>query len=174
MAEDKNLTGSMKVSIDGTYTKTLDLTTPRDQLGANGAFTQSIANGAGAGQANVLWHDRRTLSAGEDDDLDLAGVLKDAFGDTVNLARIKGLLVIADANNTSKIFVGGGATHPVPLFDDPSDRIALDPGCSFALFVPTADGIPVSVGSADNIRVSHGDETSEDVSYRIVVMGADE
>ena len=47
-----------------------------------------LTDGTGAGAANRLWSDRRTLAASATEDLDLAGVLTEHLGGTLTLARI--------------------------------------------------------------------------------------
>lgn len=66
-----------------------------------------FSNGTGADQADLLWADERTLAASASEDLDLAGVLADAFGATLGMAEVVMILVIAAAANTNNVVVGG-------------------------------------------------------------------
>ena len=57
MAEAVSLQIVMKLI--GSMTNALDLTTPSDALSRD--YTITFANGTGANQANMWWHDQRTL-----------------------------------------------------------------------------------------------------------------
>ena len=47
---------------------------------------QKITDGTTANKADLLYADERTVTTGADDDIDLAGVLTDAFGTTITAA----------------------------------------------------------------------------------------
>jgi hypothetical protein len=89
------------------------------------AFTPTIEKitaltaGTGANQADILWMDERTVATAANDDLDLNGVLADAFGATVNMVEIVAVFVINEPRsgvaNTTNLTVGA-ATNPVTGF----------------------------------------------------------
>ena len=64
------LTSEITFKVTGTYTAAKDLSTVTDPL----ALSKSIplASGTGANQADLLFHDQRTIAASSNDDLDLA------------------------------------------------------------------------------------------------------
>lgn len=77
----------------------------------------SLSIGTGADQADILWMDERTVTTGANDDLDLNGVLTNAFGATVNAVEIVAMFIINEPRagspaNTTTLTVGAG-TNPV-------------------------------------------------------------
>lgn len=88
-----------------------------DFSGSMQALVQ-LVDGTGEGQANIAFMDERTVLTAANDDIDLAGVLTDAFGATVAGAEIVCLFVInkprldTDAANTTNLTIGVG-TNPV-------------------------------------------------------------
>src|SRR5262245_22903335 len=130
------LTASLGVSSE--LTNPLDLSTPSSVL--NFARQIVLGQGAGANQADMIWHDRRNIAASSTDSLDLAGVLTGPFGGTaLTFARIKMLIVAPLATNTNNINVQrpSGATG-VPLFLATADGIVIKPGGFLWWFDPTA------------------------------------
>lgn len=130
----------------------------------------SFTSGTGANQADVAVPDTRTLAASTSEDIDLAGVLTDAFGATITMAEVVGIIVYADPANTNNVVVGD-ATSPVPLFGGTNPTVAVKPGGIFVLFAPDAAGqFTVGAGSTDDLKVANsGSGTS--VTYTIVVLG---
>ena len=82
-----SLSGKVNVLLNLTHTKALDLDTLQDTISETrgAAFT----SGTGANQADIIFHDRRTLADNANETLNLydSGSLLDAFGD-LQLARI--------------------------------------------------------------------------------------
>lgn len=76
----------------------------------------NLTNGTGAGQANILWTDQRTVATASNDDLDLSGILIDAIGQTVSAVEIVGIMIVnaprEGAANTTSLTIGAG-TNPV-------------------------------------------------------------
>lgn len=154
------------------YTSVLDLVTGSAPLSYR--HRVSLASGTGAGQADLLFSDTRTVNASSNDDLDLAGSLTNAFGATLTFARIKALIVTAAAGNTNNVLVGGDATNTfLTWVGAEADNVILRPGACLALFAGVADatGYAVTAGTGDLLRISNsGAGTS--VTYDIVILGA--
>lgn len=133
----------------------------------------SLTDGAAAGQANRVFSDRRTLAASGAEDLDLAGVLLDAFGATITFARIKGLYIAAAAANTNNVVIGADATNPWATLLNATGTVTLRPGASFAAFAGAADGTgyAVTAGTGDLLQVANSGAGSS-VEYDIFVVGA--
>jgi hypothetical protein len=76
----------------------------------------SLTNGTAAGQADLVFFDERTVASATNLDLDLNGVLLDAFGVTINAVELVALFIInaprSGAANTTALTLGGG-TNPV-------------------------------------------------------------
>lgn len=131
----------------------------------------SMPNGTGAGQADKVWEDTRTIAASGTDDLDLAGTaLQDAFGANVTFVKVKGIFVYAWPTNTNNVVVGGAAaTQFVGPFGAATHTVALQPDQFFAI---TAGGAGWAVGASasDLLRVANSGGGTE-VKYDIVILG---
>jgi hypothetical protein len=164
------LTSSFKLSAQATLTSVLDLGT----ASAPASLTSSVAlaTGTGAGQADKVFADTRTLSASATEDLDLAGVLTDALGTAITFARIKAVIVTADADNTNSVQITRPASNGVPLFMAAGDGIALRPGASFAWFAGDADatGVAVTAGTGDLLTLTNS-AGSTGVTYSVLIVG---
>jgi hypothetical protein len=129
-----------------------------------------FANGIGAGQADLLFVDSRTVNASGNDDIDLAGALTDALGATVTAAEIVGLIVDSDPGNTTVLTVGVAGTNPwTTMFAASGDGIKVFPGGIFVNFARDASGLgAVGAGSADVLRIANASGAS--ATYRIAVL----
>lgn len=160
---------TVKAGIRGNHTSALDLGTaalPVDVL-ANIA----LADGTGADQADRIFTDTRTLTASATEDLDLAGVLTDAFGATITMARIKAILVKAASGNTNNVNVSRPASNGVPLFLAASDGIPVLPGGAFLWVAPNAAGVAVTASTGDLLTFTNSAGTTS-VTYDVVIVGA--
>lgn len=131
-----------------------------------------LANGTGAGQADVTFVDTRTLAASGTEDLDLAGALTDPLGGAAAFARVKLLVVQAAAGNTNNVNVTRPASNGAPLFLAAGDGVSLRPGEFLMLAVGAEDatGHAVTGGTGDLLTVTNsGGGTS--VTYSIAVVG---
>lgn len=133
-----------------------------------------LASGTGAGQADLVFSDTRTIAASGNDDIDLAGGLTDALGNTLTFARVKGLIVSAAEGNTNNVHVGGDATSTfLTWVGAEADYVVLRPGATLALFAGPADatGYAVTASTGDLLRITNGSSGSS-VTYDIVIVGA--
>jgi len=165
------LKADLNVSINAALTSALDLNFPSSQL--DYVKTINLASGTGAGQADRIWHDKRTLTASATEDLDLAGALLDALGGTFILARVKALLVKAADANANNVVVGAAAATAWAALLGATGTVTLRPGTIFAAFAGKADatGYAVGAGATDFLRVANGAAGSP-VDYEIVIIGA--
>ena len=159
--------GNTSLKILANTSKVLDLGTVSFPL--NWTSTQAWTDGTGAGKYQIAWTDTRTTD-GTGEDLDLAGVLKDAFGQTLTFTVLKVIAVSASSSNTQPILIGAGG-HPVAgLFGDTaSDIIKVRPGGTITIVAPDATGYPVTANSADDLMIKAGATAS--VTYSIMVLG---
>lgn len=132
---------------------------------------QDFTSGAGADQADMMWTDRRTLSASATEDLDLAGVLVNALGQTQTFARIKAIMVKAAAGNTNNVNVIRPAANGVPLFLAAGDGIAVKPDGLFLWVAPDASGVAVTPATGDLLTITNSG-AGTGVTYDIVIIGA--
>lgn len=138
------------------------------------SFTPSITfgDGSGANQITRIFADNRTISASSNDDLDLAGVLVDAIGQTVALARVRGILIRAAAANVNNIVVGGASSNGFISWAGASAHtVIVRPGGLLLLAAPDATAYGVTAGTADILRIANSGAGST-VNYDIVILGA--
>ena len=160
------LTATYRHFVDARLTKSLDLSTPIDAV--NKDEKTAFTNGTGADQGDLLWHDTRTIVASGTDDLDLNGVLTDAFGDTVSALRVKAIYI----KNTSAVATIGVAAAPAAGWTNfPFSSVAMQPGESRSALSPGATGLAVTAGSSDTIRVTNNDGGNA-ATYDIIVIAA--
>lgn len=163
------LTSRLLLDFDADYTSPLDLSTTINSLG----FTRQInlASGTGAGQADKIWHDERTLTASSSEDLDLAGTLVDAFGVTLTFARVKGIVVYASPANTNNVVLGNVTNGIVGWFGAATHTISVRPGGLFTIFATDATAYAVTAGTADLLHVANSG-AGTGVTYDVVVIGS--
>lgn len=131
---------------------------------------KTLINGTAADQADIAWADERTIAASGSEDLDLAGVLADAFGATVDMAEVVAILIIADAGNTNDVVVGD-ASAPVPLFGGTNPTFSVPPGGFFFVAAPDASGLfTVGAGSTDDLKIANS-SSGTGVTYQIAIIG---
>jgi hypothetical protein len=164
------LTTKLVTTLVATLTDPLDLSTPSDALSY--AARTTLSTGTGANQANMMWHDKRTIAASTDEDLDLAGTLVNGLGDVQTFARVKALLVSAAAANTNNVNVTSDGTAGVPgLFLALGDGVVVRPGGLFLWVAPDATGAVVTATTGDLLTVANSGAGST-VTYDVVIIGA--
>lgn len=160
----------ISLSILATLTSGLDLSTVGTTPLSYPKLIE-LTSGTGANQADKLWFDQRTLTASATENLDLAGVLTDAFGATVTFARIKLIGVFASSGNTNLVQVGGAASNQfINWVANSSDIVNVRPGGFFLLGAPDATGYAVTAGTGDQLRIANS-AGSTSVTYDIVFIG---
>ncbi len=160
------LTAILNMFLDGKYTKALDLDTVTDRLSKN--FNTHFANGAGASQVNLQFHDKRTLAAGASEDLDLAGGLVDAFGQALTFAKIK-LLFLKNLSTTQTLTVGGAAANAwVGPFGAATHTLSIKPG-GIATLILDPNGFAVTAGTGDLLKVLNSAGATCD--YYLIIWG---
>lgn len=127
-----------------------------------------FTEGTGAGQFDRAYIAERTVALSTNDDLDLAGVLTDAFGNVITAAEIVALLIVSDTTNTVTLTVGGGANPWIAPWIATGDGVKVQPGGLFLLVAPDANGIGVVVAATgDILRIANGAAQSK---YKIAVL----
>lgn len=135
------------------------------------AVEYAFANGTGANQANAVFTDARSINASSDEELDLAGVLAEAFGATLTFTKVKLFAIVADAGNTNDVVVGGAGSNAWSApFGDPTDTVKVRPGGALLLVAPNAAGYAVTAGSADKLKVANSGSGTA-VGYKILIVG---
>jgi hypothetical protein len=168
-----SLSATIKLALALAQTASGDIESANSQ--ANPAYAISYSDGAGAGQANVLFTDRRTIAASANESLDLSGALANLLGSAV-FARVKAIVIkAADANPADgKLRVTRPASNGVAFANiTAGDSIFPDiaPG-GIAIFVdPGATGTAVTAATGDLVNIANTSATAEAV-YDIIVIGA--
>lgn len=164
-----SLSAELTARVRASHTGVLDLGTAELPIAVSAVIT--LTNGTGANQVDRLFSDTRVINASSNDDLDLAGVLTDAFGATITFARIKAIYVKAAAGNTNNVVVGGAASAQLAnVFGDVSDKIVVRPGGFLLLAAPDVTAYAVTATTADILRIANS-SSGTSVSYDIVLLG---
>lgn len=120
-------------------------------------------------QADLLYRATRTLAASANEDLDLAGVLANALGATVNAAEVVAIVIEAASGNTNDVRYGPAASAGALLgFADATDRRAIAPGDFEAM--TCRRGWPVTATTADKLNIANAGAGTP-VTYTITVIG---
>jgi hypothetical protein len=165
------LISKASLSISANLTSALDLVTASAPLLKT--YETALQSGTGAGQADRVFSDTRTLAASASEDLDLAGVLTDAFGAAITFVKIKALIVSAAAANTNNVLVGGVSAGLSTIITPAATGIVVvRPGATFAVFAGAADstGYAVTATTADLLHIANSTSGSS-VTYDIVIIG---
>lgn len=160
------ISGTIKPSWNIVETKSLDLSTPRDALSLS--ETHTITDGTGADQFDEHFHDTRPIAAGANDDLDLAGGLTDAFGNTITFSAIKALQIIN--SGTVEIQIDQSVANGFTAWFTGIQKIPA--GGTLQLVAPTAAGYAVTAGTGDILRITNNDGSTA-ASYKIAIGGID-
>lgn len=161
--------GNLKLVADCLYNAGLDIGDGKHVI--NKTYDVAFSNGTGANQANMVFTDQRTLSASGTEDLDLAGGLTDAFGNTITFTSIKGIFIYAATGNTNDVLVGGAASNQfIEWVSNASDVIVVKPGGFFGLCNPAANGYAVTASTGDLLKVANS-SSGTSVTYDIIIVG---
>ena len=160
-----SLETTLVVEIKAVHTSPLDMTTPTENL--RQIYQMDLLNGTSADQADQIWSDQRSTSGS--DDIDFEGGLTNAFGATLNPARVALLFIkntTAVGGGNLKIGAIGGATALLLGFADNEDSWAVPPGGIFLVTRPDSSGWATAPG-ADILRCA---ATSGTVTYDIIAV----
>lgn len=163
------LTASLIARIQAEHSRVLDLATGAFRVDKRSQI--DLTSGTGSGQADLIWHDTRTLTASGTEDLDLVS-LTDAFGQTATFARIKAILIVASSSNNAanSVQITRPASNGVPLFMAAGDGISLAAGEHF-MWAASGSGKTVTASTGDLITVTNSAGTNS-VTYDVVIIGA--
>ncbi|MBW7967579.1 hypothetical protein [Bradyrhizobium sp. BR 10261] len=162
-----SLKSTVRASIFAINTKSLDGRDVVDRMPDSADI--HLGSGTGYGNADIAFMDTRTLAASTSENLDLAGALTDAFGQTINAAKVKAIEIENPEASLSSLTVGAAASN---TFNGPlggaTYTIVLAPGDK-AVFV-SRTGWTVTAGTGDLLKVANGAGGS--VNYNIKVIAA--
>ena len=125
-----------------------------------------LSSGTGSGAADLKFSIIETVgTSGTTHDLN---ALVDGDGRTINMVKVKAILVIADAANTNTIVVGNAATNQ---FQGPlsavTETITLPAGGRMLLMAPVS-GWACTNGASDKLKVAGGAASQ---TYTMKIIG---
>ncbi len=135
----------------------------------------TLTDGTVADAADLLFIDERTVASATNDDLDLAGSLSDAFGNTLTFAEIVAILVIngpiTGSANTTDLTIGAGSNPFVGFLGGTTPTIGpIGPSGVVFIACPDAGGIgAVTASTADILRIANSSGAS--ATYQIAILG---
>jgi len=138
----------------------------------NKTYSTVLTSGVAAGNADVCWHDQRTIAPSSNDDLDLAGVLTGLVGGTATFVKVKAIIVFAATGNTNNVVMSGAATNGFTAVLNSTGTAQIRPGACLAVFAGVGDSNAYAVvaGTGDILRLTNGGAGTS-VTYDIIVIG---
>lgn len=162
-------TSTLQVILNSQFSKSQDLSTAKDILNFKRIF--QISDGIGASKAESIFHDQRTLTASSSEDIDLNGILLDAFGVAIPFTKIKTMIFAAENSNVNDVLIGGAATNQfATMFSDITDELILRPGGLIVLHDPGANGYLVTPATGDLLKIANSAGGSS-VIFDIIIIG---
>jgi hypothetical protein len=158
------LNALIRLAITATHIKDLDLADPRDTLALT--LEQAFTPGNGSGQADRIFHDKRTLADAATEDIDLYGGLTDAFGVTINFAKVKAL-IIKNLSTTQTLSIGGATATQLSNWVANVNDIVVVPAGGFLCLVNPAGYAVTSI--LDLLKIANSAGAVCD--YDIVIIG---
>lgn len=160
------LTSSIQLTVGSNHTASVGLSTAKDDVGYS--VNRSFSNGSGTTQvADLVYHASRSLASSTAEDLDFAGVLTDAFGNTLTFARIKS--VVIENTSTTETLTIGGDDNSIPFFAPATATVTIPPSGVLSLVGPLGGWI-VTADTGDILQVTNSAGAA--TIYKIHVVGA--
>lgn len=124
--------------------------------------------GTTADKVDIIFSDERSVNASSNDDIDLSGVLADAFGATIAAVEIV-FIAIKNLSTSQTLTIGVAGTNPwVTMWAASGDGIKVFPRGVFMNAAPDASGLGAVVGGAsDVLRVANGSGSA--ALYEIII-----
>ena len=166
------LTVTLTARIEATQTGPNDYA---DNFSSVVSAVLAALDGTTANKADLIFAAQRTVTTGANDDIDLAGVLTDAFGVTLTFVELVGILIInapiTGAANMTDLTIGLGSNPFLGFLGGTTPTIGpIKPGGAFMIFAGDAAGIgTVGAASSDILRVANSSGAT--ANYQIVIIG---
>lgn len=161
------VTASVELRIKAALAGTNDLGTPRLNIDPIEEILQIVAGTDATNKCDLLFSDTRTLAASATENLDLAGVLANAFGATITAAEIVLIFIRAKAANTNSVIVGNvtnGFVGPLTA----TGTYTIKPGEYF--LAVSKSGWGVTAATADLLKIANSGGTTG-VDYDVLIIG---
>ena len=162
------LSGTIMGLVDLVETNALDLVQPSGHLLKKGKIVYT--DGTGLNKIQQLFSDQRLLADGANENLDLAAVLVDMYGNSLTFANIKGVLIASAAANTTNLTLTEPAANGlINMFVAASDGIIIQPGGVFLHATPSIAGLPVTAGTGDLLNIANAAGAA--ATYDVAIWG---
>lgn len=161
------VTAEYSLSITAALFGSNDLGTPKLQISPISELIQFEQGTNTVGKADLMFSDTRTLAASATEDLDLSGVLTDAFGAVITGAELLLIYVKAAAANVNNVQLTRSAANGVPIFMAAGDGYAIKPGKHFDII--DRDGITITPATGDKITLTNSG-AGNSVTYNILII----
>lgn len=171
------LSGTMTLALRAALTGTADFGAPSSNPDMTLQYT--FADGFGAGQADLIWLDERSVASASNDDIDLS-----PFTDALGLSRapveLVGLIIVnapkSGAANTTNLTVGVGTNPVTPGFLGGTTPTVgpIRPGGIFMLWnSENAAGMGViTAATADILRIANSSGATAVYQIALVARSA--
>jgi hypothetical protein len=165
-----SLTSSLSMAVSASQAVAADLGSASRVASVRRAV--ALAAGTGAGAADLVFSDRRTIAASGTENLDLAGTLVDSFGATITFVKVKGIYIAASAANTNSVVVGAAGTNPWIGLLNTTGTVTLRPGAALMAMAGQSDatGMGVVAATGDLLKVANSG-SGTGVDYDVVIIG---
>lgn len=130
----------------------------------------NLTSGTASNQADLLFTDQRTIAPSGTEDLDLAGSLVDALGNTLTFVTVKTIMIKAASGNTNNVTVSPAAVNGfLGPFNAAADLISVSPDGMMLVHAP-GTGWTVTPSTGDLLTIANsGSGTS--VTYDVIIVG---
>lgn len=131
-------------------------------------FSDTLTNGTGADQADVVHVNRYSVTSGTPITLDLNGSLKMPNLANANFARMKWLIFI-NRDATNSLLIGGGSNPFTTWMSGTTPVRKVGPLGAEVVLNPSAVAFAVTASTADIIQI---DASAGTVAFDVVLVGA--
>jgi len=147
---------------------TSDLGNPKDSDSYR--YALALASGTGLNQADVIFHDRRTLAGSGNDDLDLRGALTNSIGGAAVFAKVKVILVVnRNVVAGDNLRIGLGSNPVASPWVASGDGAVIGPGGIFLTANPSLAGFATTADTADILRIANPGNNS--IDFDLLLLG---
>lgn len=165
MATAELVTLTRRLTFGGKHIKNPAQTKAAETI--NIVASQTYTHGTGANQANQPWGSEEVELAGAPGNIDLSGVVKDAFNATVAFSKIKELWIYNLSGTSGKILTLTGNFGDAAFAAGGTFSHIVPPNGHFHVSNPI-DGYTVTAGTGDIITIDPGDDT---ITYKAWILG---
>lgn len=159
---------TLKSFIAGLRTKTSGGESARSEIRHDTSIT--LSEGDGDYEADEAFtYKERNIPSSSNENIDFAGSLQNAFGETASFSKIKAIKVTASAQNQNNLVVTRPASLGLPLFLAAGDGISIPPGGEFEFKAPKS-GITCTPDTGDLLNFANSGSGSG-VQYTLTVVG---